>query len=300
MSRSARALPSLRPMPGIRRHPGLLPALFALLALCLTQSACITRTVRETVFDSSGTEVKLRAQKRGGKLIDRGFDHPIAIAPVRLAHILSRIDIRREDGKDAKRVPAIPLETLYTIADGISQALEKADSSQEVVVQSVRRHKHWGVFDRHYLTSLLCYVQDDLLYIHISRSEWEIPHNREDRLPETHVGEHPLGFRLVVEKGMSLADEQSVAVSWRDDIFRKPTRTRVTPGGKVVRRTILMETVEDETDYGPPTPQVSDQLSPAQLRDLADLEEERQNGGVTESEYNARRNRILRGDDTTP
>ena len=275
-------------------------AVFVLLALVAgASSACITRTVRESVFDDGYTAVILRSQKKGGKTIDKGFEHPITIAPVRLAHILSRIDLRRKDDEGGKRVPAIHLDSLFTIAEGMAEALQKADSSQEIVVQSVRRSKRLGLFDRNYLTSLLCYMRDDLLYIHISRSDWEVPVQRDKRLPETHVGKYPRDFRLVVEKGMTLVDQQAAAVEWRDPIFRKPTRTRLTPTGKVVRRTILMESLEDETDYGP-RPQMSDDLSPEQLRAMADLEEQRRSGAISEGQYNARRNRILRGETEAP
>jgi hypothetical protein len=284
-------------------HAGRRPRLAAILLLALlagASSACVTRTSRQTVFVQGQTEVILRSQKKGGRAIDRGFEHPVTIAPVRVSHILSRIDMREKNGKDSKRVPAIPLETLFVIAEGIAEGLQAADSSQEVVVQSVRRGKHLGIFDRHYLTSLLCYMMDGRLYIHVSRADWEIPVRRDrDRLPETHVGEHPLKFRLLVDRGMSLVDEQAVAVDWRDTIFKKPTRTRMTPGGKVVRRTILMETMEDDTDYGP-NPTVSEELTPKQLRALADLEDARLRGEVSESEYSARRNQILRGEADAP
>ena len=259
-------------------------------------SACVTRTVRQTVVDDGYTQVILRGQKRGGKTIDKGFEHPVTIAPVRLAHILSRIDLRRQDDEGGKRVPAIHLDSLFTIAEGMAQALQAADSSQEIVVQSVRRAKRMGIFDRNYLTSLLCYMRDDLLYIHISRSDWEVPVQRTgDRLPETHVGEYPRDFRLVVEKGMTLVDHQAAAAEWRDPIFRKPTRTRMLAEGQVVRRTILMESLEDETDDAP-RPERSEDLSPEQLRALAALAESRQRGEITESEYVAQRNRVLRGD----
>ncbi len=275
-------------------------ATFVLLALIAgASSACMTRTVRQTVVDDGYTQVILRGQKRGGKTLDKGFEHPVTIAPVRLAHILSRIDLRHKDGENRKRIPAIHLDSLFTIADGMAQALQKADSSQEIVVQSVRRSKRMGIFDRNYLTSLLCYMRDDLLYIHISRSDWEVPVQRSNRLPETHVGKYPLEFNLVVEKGMMLVDHQAVAAEWRDEIFRKPTRTRLTPSGKVVRRTILMESLEDETDYGP-RPQMSEDLSPEQLRALADLEEQRRSGKISEGQYNASRNRILRGESQAP
>jgi hypothetical protein len=275
------------------RRPALRLAL-ALVVAALLSSACITRTVRETAFEAEGTEVILRAQKRAGRLVDKGYAHPITIAPVRLAHILSRIDMRRGDGKDAKRIPAIPLETLYLIADGLAKGLAKAGPAQEVVIQSIRRDKRFGVFDRFYLTSLLCYAQGEFLYVHLARSDWEIPARRAERLPEAHIGEHPLDFRLIVDTGMSLVDHQSVAVDWRDDIFKKPTRTRITPSGKVVRRTVLMETLEDETDYGD-RPHVSEELTPAQLRALANLEEQRQNGEISEADYQAQRMEILTG-----
>lgn len=266
-------------------------------ALAIGSSACITRPVKTPVFDDGYTQVFLRADKRGSKTIAKGFDQPAVIAPVRIAHILSRIDLRR--GDDKERVPAIPLETLYTIAEGVAQALAKADASQEVVVQSIRRGKSLMIFERQYLTSLVCYMKDDVLYIHLSRSDWEIEKRREDRLPEARVGDHPLDFHLVTDKGMSLVDHQSVAVQWRDPIFRKPTRTRVTSTGKVVRRTVLMESLEDETDYGP-APSAVEDLSPDQLRSLADLEERRRAGEVSEAQYNARRDQILRGETDAP
>lgn len=271
----------------------------ALLAavLPLLAGGCITRPVKTKVFDDGYTQVYLRSMKRGTETIPQGFDHPMHIASVRIAHILSRIDLRR--GDDNERVPAIPLDTLFTIADGIAKALAEADPDQEVVVQSIRRGKSLKIFERQYLTSLLCYLKDSLLYIHISRSDWEVEKRREDRLPETYVGEHPLDFRLVSDRAMALVDHQSVAVDWRDPIFRKPTRTRVTASGRVVRRQVLMESLEDDTDYGP-DPRAMEDLTPDQLRALADLEEERREGEVSEAQYNARRNQILRGEGPAP
>jgi hypothetical protein len=292
MSGGQPALRSLRAVRTIR-----LATTIVLALLALGSAACVTRPVRQKVFDDGYTKVLLRSYKRGMTPVSMGYEHPAAIAQVRIAHILSRIDMRK--GEDGERLPAVPLDTLFTIAEGVHEALGQATPDQEIVVQSIRRGKHLGIFDRQYLTSLLLYMKDDLLYIHLSRSEWEIPPRREDRLPETHAGEHPLDFRLVVDKGMTLAGRQAVAVSWRDPIFRKPSRTRITSTGKVVRRTVLMESLEDETDYGP-TPRMTDDLDPEQLRALADLEEARRNGKLTESEYSSQRDRILRGETGAP
>ena len=287
----------------VRRSPRRPLALAVLVLLALGASACITRPVKEKVFDREYTETYLRSEKRGTKTVAKGFEHPTAIAPVRLAHILSRIDMRQGEGAESKRVAAIPLETLFLIGDAMAEGLAKADPDQEVVVQSIRKGKHLVVFDRWYLTSLLAYVQNDLLYIHISRADWEIPAGKnrlrtEDRLPETHAGKYPLDFRLVIDRGMTLADHQSVAVEWRDPIFKKPTRTRITASGKVVRREVLMESFEDETEYdqGPKV----EELTGAQLRALADLDDARRAGEVSEAEYYSRKNAILRGELPAP
>ncbi len=269
------------------------PAL--LLALGALQTACITRTTREKVWSYKDTEVILRGTWKGSKPVD-SFDHPAAISSVRMAHILSRIDVRHKD--EPNRVPAISLDMLFIIAEGLSEGLAKAKPNQEVVVQAIEHRKKWGVFDKQFLTSLLAYMKNELLYIHISRSNWKIPPRAEksQRFPETHVGEHPLDFRLVIEPGMALVDEQAVAVNWRDPVFAKPTRTRVTQSGRVVRRQILMEDLSDDPSLGTlPT-----DLTPDQLRALADLEEERRAGNLNEAAYNARRSRIMAGEPEIP
>ena len=265
-------------------------AALAVALLSIAAAGCITRSVRQTVVDDGTNQVFLRGEKRFGSPVDRGFDHPITIAPVRLAHILSRIDLEDDSGKKKERRAAIPTETLYPLADALAKGLAAADPSQEVVVQSVRRTKRFAVFDRFYLTSLLVFAQDDLLHVQVARSDWEIPPRRRDQLPEPHAGEQEQAFRLLVDEGMSLEGPQSAVVDWRDAVFAKPTRVRITPGGKVLRTTILMESEEE----APPAPRPSlPELTPEQLRALADLEEARTQGKLSEAEYAAERNRIL-------
>lgn len=290
-------------IPGVNRPLRSSTRLALLALLALGTSACVTRSVKEKVFELDYTETFLRSEKRGSKTVAKGFQHPTAIAPVRLGHILSRIDLRKGEGADSERLPAIPLETLFLIGEALSEGLEKANPDQEVVVQSIRRGKHLYLFDRWYLTSLLAYVQNDLLYIHISRADWEIPKEKkrlktEDRLPETHVGKYPLEFRLIVDRGMTLADHQAVAVEWKDPIFKKPSRTRITSTGRVVRREVLMESLEDTTVYDE-APKV-EELTGEQLRALADLDDARRAGDVSEAEYYSRKNAILRGELPAP
>jgi hypothetical protein len=285
-------------MPTPRRASPAL-ALAILVAIASAGSGCGVRTVRKTFYEDSSTRIVLRQQKKSGETIDRGYNQPIAIAPVRLAHVLSRIDVRTEAKKGAQRAPALPTEALYVIADPLSKALREADSSQEIAVQHIRRTKRFGIFDRRFLTSFVTYAQGDLLYIHLSRTDWEIPKTgKNERLPEPHVGDYVMKFRVVPSKGMTLVDGQSVAVSWRNPVFKKPSRTRITPAGSVVRRTILMESPEevDETADESGFERLPENLSSATLRELADLEDERHRGEITEAEYNTRRRQIIRSD----
>jgi hypothetical protein len=286
-------------MPTRRRTSPAL-ALAILVATASAGSGCGTRTVRETFHEDPSTRIVLRHQTEGGDTVDRGYSHPTAIAPVRLAHILSRIDIRIEAKKGAQRVPALPTESLYVLADQLSRALREADSSQEIAVYYIRRTKRFGIFDRRYLSSFVTYAKDDLLYIHLSRMDWEIDKTggKNERLPEPRVGDYVMEFRVVPSKGMTLVDGQSVAVAWRNPVFKKPSRTRITTTGEVVRRTILMESPEepDETGAEPGLERLPENLSSAALRALADLEDERHRGEITEAEYNARRRQIIRSD----
>lgn len=263
---------------------------------------CGTRTLKQTFYEDPTTRIMLRQVKQRGEIIDQGYNHPFAIAPVRLAHILSRIDIRTEGKKSAERGPALPTESLYVVADHLSKALGQADETQDVAVYYIERSKRFGIFDRRYLYSFLTYAVDDMLYVHVSHVAWEIPKpgaSKKERLPEPHVGQHPMEFRVIPSPGMTLVDSQSIAADWRDEVFKRPTRTRIGPDGKVVRRTILMESEEE------PVPEVEDDVVPVQLpetissstlRSLADLEDQRSQGKITEAEYNARRRQIIRDD----
>jgi hypothetical protein len=270
-------------------------ALLLLVIAALLPTGCLTRAVKVPVFDQGKTNVFLRSDKKWSETIPKGFGHPLTISAARMAHILSRIDMRAAEG-DGKREPAIPLESLYVIAEGMSKALAKANPDQEIVVMSQRRGKHWYLFDRNLLTSLVAYVKDDLLYVHIARSEWEIPNTWKGPLPEPRVDEQVMRFHLVASEGMTLVNSQAVAVSWRDAIFRRATRTRILPSGKVVRREILMESPEEA-----PVPPLSadvlpGNLSPDTLRKLADLEEQKTRGEVTQTEYTVMRTTILQAD----
>jgi hypothetical protein len=105
---------------------------------------------------------------------------------------------------------------------------------------------------------------------------------------------------------MKMVDEQSLAIAWRNDIFARPTRTRVTPSGKMMRKTILMESEvpEDDPDAGSDAVEkeaaeklnIPAGISAKTLRELADLEDKRQLGEISEYDYERQRRRILDAD----
>jgi hypothetical protein len=276
-----------------------MPRLLGGLLLAACALGCGARMHRETVFDQDRTQVELRHETLRGEVVPRGFAHPAVISPTRLAYILSSIDLR-EGKEEGERRPAIPTESLYTIAEGVSRALAKAGPDQELAVLSIRNQKHLVLFDRNFLTSFVTYVKGDQLYVHLSRSDWEIPDRRAERLPQPYAGEQVMDFRLLAAPGLSLVDAQAVAADWRNPIFGRPTRAELRPDGTVVRRTVLMESPpEPEAAPANPAPLPAN-LSPQALRQLADLEEQRRRGELTESFYEARRREILAGEAPAP
>jgi hypothetical protein len=259
-------------------------------------AGCVTRPV--PIMDEGGIQVFLRSDVRWMQTVDKGYSHPATIAPVRVAHILSRIDLKPPSGflvsfeGEKNRVPAVQTDALYTVAEGVSKALASADPNQEVVVMMIRDTKRWGVFDHDFLTSFVAYVRDERLYVHLSRHDWEIPKTREERIPEPRIGDNPQRFKVYSGTAMALVSDQAVAIDWRDPVFANPTRTRVLPSGEVVRREVLMESPPEVQDADPEM-KLPENLSPEQLRSLADVEEARRAGKITETEYRARRRAIL-------
>jgi len=281
------------------RRPVSINACVTLLAISLLSSGCVTRTARKTFFEDSSTRVVLVQKKRGSVVIDRGYAHPVQIAPVRMAHILSRLDVRVEKKDLIQRMPAIPTDALYEIADHLANAFSQVDSSQYIVVYYKRRSKRFGVFDRNHLTSFLVFANGDSMYLHFSKVDWEIQKTgRREKIPEPRIKDETSAFRVVASKGMMVANPNAVAIDWSHEVFKKPSRTHIAPGGKIVRRTILMEAPEEDEPEAETSgdKQIPAALSAATLRALADLEDERTKGEVNEADYTTRRRRILEAD----
>ena len=98
-------------------------------------------------------------------------------------------------------------------------------------------------------------------------------------------------FKVIPSNGIVPVGTQAVSVAWRDSLFRSGAHLKLRPGGKVMRRQILLESPEEETETA--APEVEGYLSPETLRALADLEEARRKGAISEAEYQDRRRRIL-------
>ncbi len=276
----------------------IVPLLATLVSLAGGVAGC-SGYARNVLSESGDNKVVLRSQKSIGGIVAQGYDHPVTISGTRLAHILSRIDIRTDDSDANSRKPAVPAEIVYELGEKLSDALSKASKDEEVVVVSVRRERSLGIFTHNYITSFFAYVKGDMLHIRLFHLDWEQPQGgQQAKIDEPVPDKQVMRFRVVPGEAMQPEGPQGMAVSWRDPIFKSPTAVRVTPTGKIVRRTVLMESeapaTEDEPEVTLPSV-TSGNLTPAQLRALADLEELRRDGKVSESDYQTRRARILLG-----
>lgn len=265
---------------------GLVAALALGLAGCLGPS-----WQRQTVYQDSDVEVVLRSEKGAPP----AYDHPVTISAVRTAHILASLDVRLDDQEEKNaRTPAVPLDLVFPLGELVADALAQADATQHVLVMARRTERNLKIFTEKRLTSFVVYMQNDRLYVHLGHVDWEVPRNPNERIYEPAPGKALMKFRVLGGRGILPVGPQAVAVDWRDDTFRRASSVRLRPGGRVQRRTILMEEPVEEA----PAPRVEDtvdfsELSPETLRELADLEEARRSGEVSEAEYRARREDLL-------
>jgi hypothetical protein len=266
----------------------------AAVALALVASGCMTKTVRTPVFEENFVEIFLRHEERAGRVVERGYSHPVTIAPVRMTNMFARIEVRKEDSKD--RQPAIPTALLYAVGEGVSRALAKADPSQEVVVMAMERKRNLAIFTQDHLTSLLVWAEGDKVFVKLANLDAPISKNPNDKVKEPKRDEIVGKFRAVPSEGIGVASEQLVSANWRDPLFKDPGVLHVRAGGEIVRRTVLMESEDAAVAPAGGESVIPPQgLSPEALRALADLEEARRRGELTEADYQAQRREILAG-----
>ncbi|HVP28434.1 MAG TPA: hypothetical protein VMW35_04655 [Myxococcota bacterium] len=278
-----------------------LPALLLIAALPLAAGCASVR--RDVLTETPTLKVVLRSETKGGEPANGYYDHPAQISGVRLGHILSRIDVRQHEEDQQGRKPAFDADILFDVGDALSKALAKADKTQEVVVYATRQTRRLGIFNEDFLTTFIAFVQNDQLHVKLGKIDWLIPKDeRNQPSNEPWRDQVDQKFRVLPSEAMTIVGPQELAVDWRDEIFRRPTAVQVTPTGKVVRRTILMESPEEAPAGGAasegaaPTEELPHDLAPATLRKLADLEEQRQSGALSEAEYRTKRRDILAAD----
>ena len=277
------------------------PICIAVLAVALAATGCMTKQARTPVYDQNNVRVFLRQDLKGGKPVDHGFSHPVTIAPIRVTNILSRIEVRKEgDDKETlntnPRQPAISTALLYPIGEGVAEALAKADSTQVVVVMAIERRKSLKLFTADYLTSLIVWVQDDRMYVHLGKLGEPLSPDERDKPREPQLDVVESKKRVLASDGFTVAGPRLVAADWRSSVFGDLSAIRIRPGGNVVRRTILMEEAPDDPASQPGPAPPPEGLSPEALRALADLEEVRRRGELSETDYQERRRKILSGD----
>jgi hypothetical protein len=266
----------------------------ALLLLVLLGLGCGTRYARVTLVDDDATRVILRSELRDGAPVARGYQHPATIAAVRLAHILSLVDVKIEKSDEEERRAAVPTDLLYPLGEQLSAALAKADATQEVAIEAVRRERRLGLFTQSYATTFVAFVDaQGRLQLHFSRADWLVPKGEEDAALEPFVGREVTSFRVAPAAGLEVLGRQAVAVDWRDPRFRTPANVHVGAGGRVHRREVL-----SETDAPPPAAEeeaapAALPTDPATLRALAELEEARKAGRISEGDYQRRRRELL-------
>jgi hypothetical protein len=266
------------------------------LALVISSAlACGTRVVKTPIIETPALEVTLQHKAQGGTKLDRDLQHPANISKQRLANILSAIDVSvTGDERKKRQLAAIHPELLAPISAAMSKALSQADSSQEVMVVAVRKQRRLGLFNVKYLTTLTAFVRNDRLYVYLSRVEWEIPKDRKNKvLPQPDRSKKQMAFRTVPGHKMTQSGSQGLAVRWHDPLFSGPPRAVSQVGGARRERTVLMESPIPQSEQDDEPADTPRSLSPEALRGLADLEEERRAGKLTEAEYEQRREALL-------
>ncbi len=269
-----------------------------LVALGLLVAGCGPRLVTQDVFESGdgNISVKLRRLVDGGQPVPWGYDHPITVSDVRVAHILAQITHRDAEGNVH---PTIRSVHVYPLAEGISKALALASPDDEVVALAYSRERRFGIFTYDRATAFRITVQDPMLNIDFFAVEEKVekdPRERSLRSYETPatLPERAPRFALEPTQRQVARGARGLAFDWRDPFYGRPVSLTLR-GGRLKRRTILMEAEPEELAPADQEGYTSPILRSAQLEALDRLDAERRNGEVSEQEFQRRRRLILDG-----
>ena len=263
-------------------------------------AGCGPKVVRESVYKSEVAEVRLRHVEAGGEPVPRDFQHPVTIAPVRVAHILASLSYEDRDGKQH---PLVRNAHVYPLAEGIGEALGRATPDDEVIAYARSRDRRLGVFSVDRITAFGVHVASSQLYLEFYAVEQRLEElEKEGRSYDTPLAlpEGRGSFRLLPGKAQAAAGPRTLAIDWRNPHFRRPLGLR--RDGRLRRRTVLMEAEEleaegdAEEELGTPPALAPEPLTTdAQLRALDQLEAVRRAGLVSEAEFQRRRRLVLEG-----
>jgi len=264
------------------------------------QSGCAARTVRSPIIERFGVDVDLVREVEGFTTRARGFEHPAIVSTPRLQHILGAIEIESpSDSGGSIRQPAFHAEIIEPTARALAEALAKASPDQEVGVQVIRRQKRLGVFHDKYLTTFLAYIDNGYLYLTLRRVDFFLAKGHaEKNLPKPRRDDRSAKFRVVSGEPLFYAGPQTLEIAWRDPAFKTAFRLPGSTQGEKRRRQVLLEAPVTRAERDAANRSSDslgiEELSAEQLRALADLEEDRQSGLMTETAYQRARRELLR------
>jgi len=285
----------------IRPHLLLTRSWLVLLALVLVLGnlpGCASRSVRRSVVKQNLIEMDLVREVEIFSLVEQNFEHPAIISVPRLTKILNAIEVEmKADKAGVIRQPAFHQEIVHQTARALAKGLAEASPNEEVGIKSIRKERRLGVFHKKFMTSFLAHVKDGNLYISIRRVDWLIPQSGGDeKLPEPGRKRKDMDFRVVTGDPIFFAGIQDLEIDWQSDVFRKAFHLPRSTKGEKKRREMLDSIPVPKEELSPKQERdvAIDQLTPEQLRALADLEEERRGGNITETAYQRARRQLLR------
>ncbi len=285
-------------MPSRSRSARALHVLLIGLLLGASLAGCATRTVRHSVIKRHAIEVDLVRQVAGFSVEKLGHEHPAIISTQRLSNILAAIEVETPaPGQGTIRQPAFAPDMIEKTAEGLAQALAEASPDEEVGVKVIRTQARLGIFSKKFLTTFLAYVDKGQLYLLLRRVDWPIKESDEKKpWPEPMKDRKVMNFRVVSGEPIYFAGVQDLEIDWQSDVFRQAFRLPGSTKGEKRRREVISSSPiprdelesrdEDGLDLG--------DLTADQLRALADLEDDRREGRITELDYQRERRQLLR------